>query len=157
MLSKLAIAWRRASFPWRPSLYVGSDLDGNEYYETKNVVNDRHRRLVVLKDNEIVSDYTGKEIPVQWQSWLRHTRYDSPTLEELEMANKQRELVIERAKDLDKEWSKRKLELAQQKEVPLIDKPEPKVSFPQLQDFRPPMIPSDDYEPEEWKPTSKKS
>ncbi|CAG8574491.1 13569_t:CDS:2 [Ambispora gerdemannii] len=155
-LSRLASAWKQARFPWRSKFYVGSDLDGNEYYETSRILGNsgRPKRIVNLKQQIKFSDYTGDEIPVQWQSWLRHTRFDPPTIEELKIANQKREIIIERAKRLDQEWNERKRQLQKQKEAIPQNTTSTTTIAPPLLDYQPPVAPSDTFEPEEWTPAS---
>ncbi|CAG8433091.1 10720_t:CDS:2 [Diversispora eburnea] len=90
--------------PWRSRVFVGTDLSGNEYYESVTATNGRTRRIVEMKEKKLLSDYEEDALPVQWQSWLRHTRYDPPTIDEIELANKRRETIIQKAKAFDKEW-----------------------------------------------------
>ncbi|CAG8680399.1 7183_t:CDS:2, partial [Ambispora leptoticha] len=156
-LSRLALAWKQTRFPWRSRFYVGSDLDGNEYYETRVLgSSNRPKRMVDLKQPKKYSDYTGDEIPVQWQSWLRHTRFDPPTIEELKIANQRREMIIERANKLDQEWNERKRQLQKQKAANVTQNTtKPTTTLPLL-DYQPSVAPSDTFEPEEWTPASKR-
>ncbi|RIA84873.1 hypothetical protein C1645_783259 [Glomus cerebriforme] len=151
LFSRFTTAWKHMRFPWRTRVYVGSDNLGNEYYESTKKINGRTKRMVELKGKKDLIDYIGYEIPVQWESWLKHTRYDSPTIEEIISANKRRDLIIERAKKLDQEYEERKAsaKLKSQQKSQSGDK---KWEFP----FRPPTIPGDDFEPESWNPTPKK-
>ncbi|KAF8068879.1 hypothetical protein FPV67DRAFT_1668932 [Lyophyllum atratum] len=83
---------------FRPNRYVGRDLEGNRFFEHPNP-NDssRTKRTVQYREAEDVWDYIGgaKRLPVQWSSWLSHTRPHPPTLEELQadMARQQRVLA----------------------------------------------------------------
>ncbi|GBB99698.1 hypothetical protein RclHR1_00360047 [Rhizophagus clarus] len=151
LLSRFITAWKHARFPWRTRVYVGSDHLGNDYYESTRKNNGRTRRMVEMKGKKDVIDFFNNQIPVQWSSWLRHTRYDSPTIEEIVLANKRRDLIIERAKKLDQEYEEKKMRdnLKIQKE-----ESKPRTEEREIH-FRPPTIPSDDFEPETWNPTSK--
>ncbi|CAH1764862.1 18723_t:CDS:2, partial [Entrophospora sp. SA101] len=128
--------------PWRRQILVGSDLFGNEYYESIKPImdNGRTKRIVYMKKKGIISDYIVEDIPVQWQSWLKHTRFNSPTIEELINNNKRQELILSRAKKLDKEWEESKNKRS---------------SLLANKDSKKPLIPSDDYKPEGWTPPSK--
>ncbi|KAJ1928545.1 hypothetical protein IWQ60_001971 [Tieghemiomyces parasiticus] len=67
------------------------------------------RRWVELTtDADHYSQYDVNRVPVQWQSWLRHTRFDAPSDEEIARADARRELIKQRAKELDLEWSRAK-------------------------------------------------
>ncbi|KAI9509042.1 hypothetical protein F5148DRAFT_1283375 [Russula earlei] len=60
---------------------------GNRFFEYPSLRDDppRARRRVRYKVDEDMWDYVGgaKRLPVQWVSWLSHTRENPPTLEEL--------------------------------------------------------------------------
>ncbi|CAG8553584.1 843_t:CDS:2, partial [Scutellospora calospora] len=114
-VSRLLKIWKQARLPWRQRVFVGSDLFGNEYYESRQPINGRKKRMVEPKEKKSLSEYDSDSLPVQWQSWLRHTRFEPPTIEEIVMANKRRELIIQRAKTLDKDWERRKEELSRGK------------------------------------------
>ncbi|RHZ76451.1 hypothetical protein Glove_197g79 [Diversispora epigaea] len=107
-ISHLLTLWKQARLPWRSRVFVGTDLSGNEYYESVTALNGRTRRIVEMKEKKLLSDYEEDALPVQWQSWLRHTRYDPPTIDEIKLANKRRETIIQKAKAFDKEWEERK-------------------------------------------------
>ncbi|PVF97384.1 hypothetical protein CPB86DRAFT_707041 [Serendipita vermifera] len=69
--------------------YVGRDLEGNKFYEYPSTSEDprRTKRMIVYRPAERKWDYvSGKaQLPVQWRMWLTHTRYDPPTIEELQV------------------------------------------------------------------------
>ncbi|KAF7344572.1 hypothetical protein MSAN_01939300 [Mycena sanguinolenta] len=70
-----------------PTYYIGRDLQGNRYYESPSLVNDpRPRRSVKYSGSQDMWKYVGgsKRLPVQWSSWLTHTRSEPPTMEELQ-------------------------------------------------------------------------
>ncbi|CAB4376110.1 hypothetical protein RhiirA5_267315 [Rhizophagus irregularis] len=156
LFSRFITTWKHARFPWRTRFYVGSDHLGNDYYESTRKINGRTKRMVEIKGKQDdIFDFFSNEIPVQWNSWLRHTRYDSPTIEEIVLANKRRDLIIERAKKLDQEYEERKanddLMKSQQESKPETEGDKKREFL-----FRPPTIPSDDFEPETWNPAFKK-
>jgi NADH dehydrogenase [ubiquinone] 1 alpha subcomplex assembly factor 2 len=66
---------------------VGHDLTGNAYLELPSLsgsLDPRHtRRSIQWKEKKEMGDYDQRSIPVQWVMWLRHTRRDPPTIEEL--------------------------------------------------------------------------
>ncbi|RIB02919.1 hypothetical protein C2G38_829970 [Gigaspora rosea] len=105
-VSRFLIMWKQARLPWRQRVLVGSDLYGNEYYESNRFINGRKKRTVEMKEKKPLGEYNSDSLPVQWQSWLRHTRHEPPTAEEIIMANRRRELIIQRAKVLDKDWKR---------------------------------------------------
>jgi NADH dehydrogenase [ubiquinone] 1 alpha subcomplex assembly factor 2 len=48
---------------------------------------------------------------VQWQAWLRHTRFEAPSIPELVQEQRRRLIIQERAKNLEQEWAQRKLQM----------------------------------------------
>ncbi|OJA12160.1 hypothetical protein AZE42_12778 [Rhizopogon vesiculosus] len=78
----------------KPTHFVGRDLEGNTYFEHPNANDGRSKRTVKYRRNEDMWTYiaSGKRLPVQWSTWLTHTRPDPPTTEELQadLARQQR-------------------------------------------------------------------
>ncbi|KAI0261588.1 hypothetical protein BC834DRAFT_459221 [Gloeopeniophorella convolvens] len=72
---------------YRPRYFIGTDLEGNRFFEHPSLTSDpaRTRRRVEYKVYDDMWDYIGgaRRLPVQWTSWLSHTRPDPPTLDEL--------------------------------------------------------------------------
>lgn len=66
---------------------VGHDLAGNSYLELPSLsgsLDPRHtRRSIQWKEKMELGDYDQRSIPVQWVMWLRHTRREAPSIEEL--------------------------------------------------------------------------
>ncbi|SPO24315.1 related to Mimitin, mitochondrial precursor [Ustilago trichophora] len=66
---------------------VGHDLAGNSYLELPSLsgsLDPRHtRRSIQWKEKKELGDYDQRSIPVQWVMWLRHTRREAPSIEEL--------------------------------------------------------------------------
>ncbi|KAF9485022.1 hypothetical protein BDN70DRAFT_871713 [Pholiota conissans] len=91
-MSFLKRIWNVVRHPIR---YVGRDLEGNTFYETRSL-NDSAitKRTVQYSNPEDVWKYIGggKRLPIQWSAWLTHTRLHPPTLEELsaDMVRQQR-------------------------------------------------------------------
>ncbi|CAG8721336.1 11193_t:CDS:2, partial [Acaulospora morrowiae] len=158
-ISHLLKIWRQARLPWRSRMFIGIDLSGNEYYETVEAINGRKKRMVEMKEEKPLSEYNTDDVPVQWQSWLRHTRLDPPTIEEVTLANKRRELIIQRAKALDREWEERKLAISRVEAINSTEtiSEEASPSKP-IKDspFGAQTIPGDAFEPEPWKPVTTK-
>ena len=85
--------------PFSNRKFVGKDLNGNMYYEEAS--QRRGRRTIEYFDGRNhVSQYETNDIPVEWQSWLRHTRVDFPSLEELKGNQHEKEAMKERIKEL---------------------------------------------------------
>ncbi|KAF9192671.1 hypothetical protein BGZ51_005060 [Haplosporangium sp. Z 767] len=93
---------------------AGKDLDGNLYFEKPDPNGGRYpRRTVELANPELSeANYDDANIAVQWQSWLRNTRKDAPTMAEIQRDEARKQLTVARAKVLDQAWQDRKAELA---------------------------------------------
>ncbi|KAM0787820.1 hypothetical protein ACM66B_003874 [Microbotryomycetes sp. NB124-2] len=67
--------------------YVGSDLEGNSFYEWPSPQDPsdwRHaKRTVEYAEARPLSEYQFVSIPVQWSAWMRRTRKLPPTMDEL--------------------------------------------------------------------------
>ncbi|CAL1699563.1 unnamed protein product [Somion occarium] len=75
--------WAKIS---NPTKCVGRDLEGNRYFEYPNPHGDvRTKRVVKYRRGYDMWTYIAgeKRLPVQWTSWLTHTRSHPPTYQEL--------------------------------------------------------------------------
>ena len=73
---------RKLNLPWSSKLFRGSDLNGNLYFEDTSV--GKGKRTISYADGRNhISQYDPHSIPIEWQAWLRHTRRDPPTIQEL--------------------------------------------------------------------------
>ncbi|KAJ9479548.1 NADH dehydrogenase [ubiquinone] 1 alpha subcomplex subunit [Pseudozyma hubeiensis] len=83
ILSKIAKTLRIGNAKY----IVGADLNGNSYLELPSLsgsLDPRHtRRSIQWAEKRELGDYDQRSIPVQWVMWLRHTRREAPTIEEL--------------------------------------------------------------------------
>ncbi|KAK0565448.1 hypothetical protein OC861_003746 [Tilletia horrida] len=72
----------------RARYLAGYDLNGNAFYEfpsRSGSTDPRHtRRVIDWKEKLEPSEYDQSSIPAQWVAWLRHTRRQAPSLEELQ-------------------------------------------------------------------------
>ncbi|KAJ2058437.1 hypothetical protein GGI17_005040 [Coemansia sp. S146] len=75
--------WKSLRLPWRKDVLAGVDLEGNLYFERSVRSAVRTRRHVLYKKNITVAEYNDQIIPIQWQAWMRHTRNQPPTIQEL--------------------------------------------------------------------------
>lgn len=63
-VSRLLTLWRQSRLPWRSRVFVGTDLEGNEYYESVKATNNgRTRRTVEMKEKKPLSEYEGDALP----------------------------------------------------------------------------------------------
>ncbi|KAI9438685.1 hypothetical protein H4582DRAFT_190507 [Lactarius indigo] len=97
-MSFLRKFWQSIS---RPRYLAGRDLEGNRFYEYPSLSDDplRTRRRVQYRVYEDMWHYIGgkRRLPVQWVSWLSHTRPDPPTLEELQADLERQRRVLHNA------------------------------------------------------------
>ncbi|KAI9250542.1 hypothetical protein BDA99DRAFT_522793 [Phascolomyces articulosus] len=85
-LQRLKLIYKVNRFPWKKHVMVGWDLAGNEYWEMPNPNHPagRWKRWVQMKEGgDDVGVFEENKLPVQWQAWLRHTRYEPPAIQEL--------------------------------------------------------------------------
>ncbi|KAH8551856.1 hypothetical protein BGW37DRAFT_314927 [Umbelopsis sp. PMI_123] len=127
LYQRMSAVYKTSRFPWKKHVLIGYDLSGNEYWEAPNpnrpsYVAGRTKRWVKMLEKQRESDFTQDKLPVQWQAWLRHTRPTSPTIQEIIAADKRRLMIQERARQLDDDWAKRKLELENEEQSLLEDK-----------------------------------
>ncbi|KAI6127552.1 hypothetical protein EDD17DRAFT_1526914 [Pisolithus thermaeus] len=112
-MSFLRRIWQQ--YFWRPYL-VGKDLEGNRYFEFPNRGGDRPKRVIryISDDDMLAYVASGRRLPVQWSSWLTHTRRDPPTIEELHADLAHRKRVQLNAARLEEKEKEERLRLASQ-------------------------------------------
>lgn len=77
---------------------VGTDLQGNKYYETIREGRKPRREMISkIKPDE----YTPNLIPIEWEAWIRGKRDEPPTHEELLAEQNRIKTVKERARQLE--------------------------------------------------------
>ncbi|CAG8571117.1 3178_t:CDS:1 [Paraglomus brasilianum] len=160
MPARLTFFWRSLRLPWRTRVYVGSDLSGNTYYESLTRFHDRTRRTVDLNRPIPVAEYREHDLPVQWQSWLKHTRFDPPTLQELEEDERRKRVMKEKVKLLESQYADEKRKRLENAEERQVDKSRDGKEVARQESLAEKLskkpIPSDDFRPEEWIPDSDK-
>ncbi|SAM03979.1 hypothetical protein [Absidia glauca] len=151
LMQRLSVSYKNMKLPWKKNVLVGTDLDGNEYWEMPSPLGGRYKRWVQMKEHDDYAVFNQNQLPVQWQAWLRHTRFEAPSIPELVQEQRRRMIIQERAKKLDQEWEQRKLqkrkeqdEAAQLEEA--TNQTEQKTSEPTGQ--------GDTFVPGEWTPTN---
>ena len=77
---------------------VGTDLYGNQYYETIRDGKKPRREMISTVEH---MQYTPGMMPIEWESWIRGKRDDPPTHEELLAQQKRMQIVKERAKKVE--------------------------------------------------------
>ncbi|XP_028391265.1 NADH dehydrogenase [ubiquinone] 1 alpha subcomplex assembly factor 2-like isoform X2 [Dendronephthya gigantea] len=83
--------WVRSLFKASRRL-VGTDLDGNKYYEILRDGIKKPRREVVTKQALKHEEYESGVIPTEWEAWLRGSVDTPPTHEDL--LKKQRQQIM---------------------------------------------------------------
>ncbi|KAF9113665.1 hypothetical protein BGX27_001082 [Mortierella sp. AM989] len=113
LIRRLALSLKAVA-PGGGRRLAGKDFEGNLYFEKPDPNGGRYpRRTVELADPKLSeANYDDANLPVQWQSWLRNTRKDAPTQEEIQRDEARKQLTITRAKVLDQAWQDRKAILA---------------------------------------------
>ncbi|KAH9248459.1 hypothetical protein BASA81_013858 [Batrachochytrium salamandrivorans] len=103
MLRRIINRIKVSNHPWKSTLYVGSDLDGNMYFEGPPVregISLSRRSIEYADGRSHISQYEPNAIPVQWQAWLRHTRTTAPTQQELMDEISHRRFIQQRVQEI---------------------------------------------------------
>ncbi|KAI3625760.1 hypothetical protein CBS9595_001121 [Malassezia furfur] len=101
---------------------VGKDLAENTYYEFPAIngsKDPRHtRRVIKWKESRHMSDYNPKDIPIQWDAWMRHTRRQPPTIQELVQDLERQRIVLHNARviEMREQAAQAQLEAVRQQE-----------------------------------------
>ena len=72
---------------------VGTDLDGNKYYEVLQGASKKPRREVVTKQKLKHEEYHAGAIPIEWEAWLRGS-VDNPPTHQVLLQKQQRQMVL---------------------------------------------------------------
>ncbi|QSZ35906.1 hypothetical protein DSL72_007028 [Monilinia vaccinii-corymbosi] len=94
--------WKALRLPWRKRFFVGLDLQNNTFWEFRDALNAHRMRRIVQAPPS--TRYSDVKITPQWHQWLRHTRADAPTMEELvgDVARQERLKIL--ARQADERW-----------------------------------------------------
>lgn len=110
----------RRDIPLRRKFFVGYDLYGNTYWEFTIDGNMQRlrRKLEPLEEKAFKADYLST-IPPQWLQWLRRTRNEPPSLQELmnDQIRQQRIKIL--AKQADHKWEVEKHRLEEDSRMKL--------------------------------------
>ncbi|KAL6712236.1 hypothetical protein ACN47E_000113 [Coniothyrium glycines] len=95
--------WKMQRFPWRKKWLVGFDLQGNTFWEFKDALHSlRNRRTAKYSRSTQLSDVN---VSPSWMQWLRHTRYDPPTIAEQQADMMRQERIKLLAAQADQRWA----------------------------------------------------
>ncbi|KAF7862013.1 hypothetical protein EAF04_007893 [Stromatinia cepivora] len=114
--------WKALRLPWRKRFFVGLDLQNNSFWEFRDAINaGRMRRIVQAPPS---TQYSDVKISPQWHQWLRHTRADAPSIEELlgDVARQERLKIL--ARQADERWNAK---------ASFLDKPTAQQALPATQ------------------------
>ena len=132
---------------------VGTDLDGNKYYEIISGKSGRQRREVVTKLKH--EQYEDGTIPIEWEAWIRGKREIPPTHEELIKKLQQREILNQRVKKVEAEEMERR---EKERESELATRQVGHASAPVYEKTglrSEPVRTGDTFQPGSWTPGSK--
>ncbi|GAA5977867.1 hypothetical protein JCM11641_006094 [Rhodosporidiobolus odoratus] len=111
----------------------GQDLQGNNFFERPHETYPgewrKNKRYVEYQEARPLSDYDFRSIPVQWSAWLRRTRQEPPTLQELEQDYTRQLRLQDNVARLAVEYQEERLRLNTANEAALpSDEPGPHAS-----------------------------
>lgn len=110
----------RRDIPFRKKFFVGYDLSGNTYWEfTIDGNMGRLRRKLEPFQQSIFKVDHFETVPPQWHQWLRRTRHDAPSLQELiddQMRQQKMKILAQHA---DQKWQNEKLRLENESRMKL--------------------------------------
>ncbi|KAJ2115483.1 hypothetical protein IW146_002279 [Coemansia sp. RSA 922] len=142
--------WKALRLPWRRDVLAGVDLDGNLYFERSVRSAQRTRRHVVYKKNINVAEYNDQIIPIQWQAWMRHTRSQPPTIQELLHDVERRRRMAENVHRLATKGMSRAVAGPEAVDTAQNSRSQPPPPPPASKTS----APGESFEPEGWKPDS---
>lgn len=107
--------------PWRRRWLAGTDLANNKYYYFRPTLSSTFRPRRLLQpapsssnshsstqigrgDGGRLASFADIKIPVQWHQWLRYTREDPPSVEELVMDEQRKERMTLLAEQANRRW-----------------------------------------------------
>ncbi|KAF3221451.1 hypothetical protein TWF192_008640 [Orbilia oligospora] len=105
---KLWLRWRSLRFPWRRRYFIGMDLEGNTFWEFRDrLVAYRPRRIMDFRGGvHSLANYSEFKVDPQWHQWLRATRFEPPSIQELQDEVTRQKIMVERARLADERWAK---------------------------------------------------
>jgi len=112
MVSKLFLRWKALRLPWRKRFLIGSDLQGNTYWEFRSQLQAGHFRRILQPTNKKLH-HSDVELSPQWLQWLRYTRLEPPSIEEQQQDVLRQERMKVLAKEADARWDAKESYLVQ--------------------------------------------
>ncbi|KAF2197890.1 hypothetical protein GQ43DRAFT_443840 [Delitschia confertaspora ATCC 74209] len=102
-LKRLWYSWKMIKLPWRRKWLVGFDLQGNTFWEFKDALHSNRNRRIVKYSRW--THYGDVNISPSWVQWLRHTRFDPPSLAEQQADVIRQERIKMLAAQADERWA----------------------------------------------------
>ncbi|KAI9645197.1 hypothetical protein NHQ30_005931 [Ciborinia camelliae] len=95
--------WKALRLPWRKRFFIGLDLQNNTFWEFRDAITSGRMRRIM--QTPPTTQYSDVKISPQWHQWLRHTRADAPSIEELvgDVARQERLKIL--ARQADERWN----------------------------------------------------
>ncbi|USP81655.1 NDUFA12 domain containing protein [Curvularia clavata] len=127
--------WKMQRFPWRKKWLVGFDLHGNTFWEFKDALHAlRNRRIAKYSrsthygDVQISRSWPASALCIlqltgtaSWVQWLRHTRFDPPSIAEQQQDLVRQERIKMLAAQADAKWAEKPSALdAPDKQQPML-------------------------------------
>ncbi|KAH7093227.1 hypothetical protein FB567DRAFT_587667 [Paraphoma chrysanthemicola] len=95
--------WRMQKFPWRKKWLAGYDLHGNTFWEFKDQLHATRNRRIAKYSRD--THYGDVQVSPSWMQWLRHTRFDAPTLTEQQQDVMRQDRMKVLASQADARWA----------------------------------------------------
>ncbi|KAA8626382.1 NDUFA12 domain containing protein [Pyrenophora tritici-repentis] len=130
--------WKMQRFPWRKKWLVGFDLQGNTFWEFKEALHAlRNRRIAKYSRSTHLGDV---QISPSWMQWLRHTRFEPPTVDEQHQDLIRQARIKQLAAQADARWAEKPSALdAPDKQQPMqmLQSKDPDSGVTQMNDATP--------------------
>ncbi|OCL06568.1 hypothetical protein AOQ84DRAFT_74387 [Glonium stellatum] len=95
--------WKMLRLPWRKRWLIGFDLSGNTFWEFKDSMSSNRLRRIAKYSRR--THYGDVNVSPQWMQWLRHTRFDPPSLVEQQADQIRQEQIKVLAAAADERWA----------------------------------------------------
>ncbi|KAF2036435.1 hypothetical protein EK21DRAFT_105753 [Setomelanomma holmii] len=102
-LTRAYYQWRMQRFPWRKKWLAGFDLHGNTFWEFKDQLHALRNRRIAKYSRQ--THYGDVQVSPSWMQWLRHTRFDPPTIAEQQQEVMRQERMKVLASQADARWA----------------------------------------------------
>lgn len=116
-IRQMWLKWKMLKLPWRKQFLAGQDLVGNTYWEFRGANDPSRMRRIVKGPHNIHHGDMQSRISPLWHQWLRHTRFDAPSLQEQQTDVARQVQLKHNAMLADQRWAEKKR---------YIEKPRPK-------------------------------